>query len=331
MILKQHSEPFLTLFSLLKDEGFIRTTSLNSLSTSLDQYNLSYIIVTRNRLPFLKITLERLIDEVQPDEEIIVVDGNSSDGASEYLQQLYSGRKIHQFLSEPDMNQAHGWNKAMLMAKGTIIKKIIDDDVFCYQSIRKCKDYMLKTPQIDVLISNDLGSSIDNYQHIQKQSRLSQFEKWKKGMVASFTFSDVHMLIRRSSLAHIGLYNISYTMMDWEYSLRISFLKAGIAFYTGYNALNVAHPQTVTSSQKGGELSRQSKRAEIFYEYKGDRADISYWSEFKIFAGKILNYNKDKSNNSPENKPEFVDLNVIYDHFYTQINSINEYDGFVFL
>ena len=292
---------------------------------------LSYILATRNRLNFLKITLERLIRDLQPGEEIIVVDGNSSDGAAEYIQQLYSEGKINQYLSEPDINQAHAWNKAILMAEGEIIKKIIDDDVFCYRAIRNCKDYMLKNPGVDVVISNDLSSSLANYRQIQKQSRLPQFENWEKGLVPSFTFSDVHMLIRRSSLAHIGLYNISYTMMDWEYSLRISFLKANIRFYTGYNALNVAHPQTVTSSQNSKELNRQSKRAEVFYEYKGDRADISYWSELKIFAGKTLNYNKAKSNNSSFDEPHPIDLNVIYNHFYAHINSINDENEFSFL
>ena len=90
-------------------------------------YSISYLISTRNRLPHLKITLAKLIAELQPDEEVVVVDGNSTDGAKEYLQQLFEQGKIHQFVSESDRNQAHGWNKAMLMANGTIIKKIIEN------------------------------------------------------------------------------------------------------------------------------------------------------------------------------------------------------------
>ena len=165
------------------------------------KFDLSYIIATRNRLPFLKITLNRLLGELQPGEEIVVVDGDSTDGAKDYLQQLFDDGKIHQYISEPDHNQAHGWNKALLMAKGIIIKKIIDDDVFCYSAIRECKNYMLQNPDVDVMISNDLGSSLRNYKTIQKLSRLPQFEKWSKGLAPSFTFGDVSMLIKRSSLA----------------------------------------------------------------------------------------------------------------------------------
>src|ERR1700733_655283 len=122
------------------------------------KFNLSYIFATRNHLAFLKITLEILLQELQSDEEIVVVNGNSTDGTKEYLQQLFEAGKIHQFISEPDRNQAHAWNKAILLAKGVIIKKIIDDDVFSYKAIRECKNYMLLNSAIDVMLSNDLES-----------------------------------------------------------------------------------------------------------------------------------------------------------------------------
>jgi glycosyltransferase involved in cell wall biosynthesis len=286
--------------------------------------NLSYIISTRNRLPFLKITIERLIEQLQPDEEVVVVDGNSTDGSKEYLQQLFTENKIHQFISEPDKNQAHGWNKAMLMAKGTIIKKIIDDDVFCYGAIRECKKHMLLNPDVDVMLSNDLGSSLNNHKNIQKLSRLPQFEKWNKGHVPSFTFGDVHMLIRRSSLAYIGLYNTAFVMMDWEYALRISYLKCNIAYYTGYNALSVAHDQTVSSLKNSQLINEQGKRGSVFYEYEGDAAEISLWSKIKISAGKALYASRVNNNNKAEQSAHTEDLNSIYNYYYDYIAKLND-------
>ena len=58
-------------------------------------FNLTYIVSTRNRLPFLKITLEKLISELRQDEEIVVVDGNSNDGSKEYLQTLKVNTKTY--------------------------------------------------------------------------------------------------------------------------------------------------------------------------------------------------------------------------------------------
>jgi glycosyltransferase involved in cell wall biosynthesis len=287
----------------------------------LKNTDLSYIIATRNRLPFLKITLEKLMQELQPDEEIVVVDGNSSDGSKEYVQTLFEEGKIHQYISEPDKNQAHAWNKAMLMAKGAIIKKIIDDDVFCYKAIRECKNFMLQNPAVDVVISNDLGSALDNHKNIRKISRLPQFEKWNKGLTPSFTFGDVHMLIRQSSLAYIGLYNTAYIMMDWEYSLRISYLKANIAYYTGFNALSVAHQQTVSSLKNQKLIHEQGKRGCTFYEYAGDSAEINRWSKIKIYAGKRLK--SAKTNNSIAKDEPVDDLKSAYSYYYDYLAALN--------
>jgi glycosyltransferase involved in cell wall biosynthesis len=290
---------------------------------------ISYIIATYNRLAFLKITLGKLLDERQPDEEIIVVDGNSTDGSKEYLQKLFELGKIHQYISELDRNQAHAWNKGMLMCRGIIIKKIIDDDVFCYKAIRECKRYMLKNPDVDVMISNDLSSSLNNYKDVQKLSRQSQFEAWSRGITPSFTFGDVHLLIRKSALANIGLYNTSFVMMDWEYSLRISYLKANIVYYTGYNALSVSHPQTVTSLKNNKLITEQGRRGNLFYEYPGDHADISLWSKIKIGLGKLI-YLKNRTT-TYANKQPGESLTEIYNYYYNHISELNNAGNFTII
>jgi glycosyltransferase involved in cell wall biosynthesis len=291
--------------------------------------NLSYIIATHNRLPFLRITLEKLVNDLLPDEEIVVVDGNSTDGSKAYLQELFNKGKIHRFISESDKNQAHAWNKAMLMAKGIILKKVIDDDVFCYPAIRKCKDFMLANPAVDVVISNDLATNLYDYKNIQKISRLPQFEKWKNGINPSFTFGDVHMLIRRASLAYIGLYNTSFIMMDWEYSLRISYLQARIVYYTGYNALSVTHAQSVSAIKNTTLITQQGKRGAIFYEYKGDRHEISLWSKMKIQVGKWLKSKKESG--VIVNGELTEEMGFIYNYLYDHIAEINNSREFAFL
>jgi len=290
-------------------------------------YSISYIIATRNRLAFLTITLGALIKEIQAGEEIVVVDGDSTDGSREYLQQLFEQGKIHQFVSEPDRNQAHAWNKAMLMAKGTVIKKIIDDDVFCYSAIRECRDYMLENDTVDVVISNDLSSTLNNYKEIQQHSRLPQFQNWVSRETPSFTFGDVHMLIRKSSLAFIGLYQTDFVMIDWEYSLRISYLKANIAYYTGYNALSVAHPGTATSKKNEKLIKSQGQRAGGLYGYKGDDAAISAWSKVKISAGRLLNRTK----KAGDLQVELPAIGETYEFYYDYLSKVNGHNEFQFI
>ncbi|MBS1531840.1 MAG: glycosyltransferase [Bacteroidetes bacterium] len=283
----------------------------------MPEISLSYIISTKDRLNYLKILFARLLPLVKPDEEIVVVDAGSTDGSTAYLQRLYKEGKIHQFVSEPDRNQAQGWNKALLMAKGTIIKKLIDDDVYCFGAIRQCRDFMLENVTVDLCISNVLNSDLSDPSKIHAASRLPQFEEWRNGKTTAFTFSDVSMLIRRSSLSYIGLYDTQFRMLDWEYSLRASYLKAQIVYYTGFNALSVHTPGNVTSGTDEATKKQEAEIGRIKYGYPGDDADISPYSRLKIRAGKTLAKLTQKERVATATKePGRGNLEDIYTRYY---------------
>lgn len=252
-----------------------------------DKIKISWVIASRNRLTLLRLCIERLLANLKPDEEILVADGNSTDGSVEYLQELKQAGKIHGFISDRDRNQAHAWNKIFLLAKGTYIKKLIDDDLVDLDAVRICVQEMDKFPEADICISNDMSMRIDRLESIQKHSRLEAFQQWAKGLIPSFTFGDVHLIIRTRSLPLIGLYDPSFTMMDYEYSLRISYLKAGILYYTGHNALSVSSNVTVSSQVTRELLDKEGLRANTMYEYAGDGSEISTWSRIKITVGKL--------------------------------------------
>jgi glycosyltransferase involved in cell wall biosynthesis len=294
--------------------------------------NLSYIIATRNRLPFLKIILERLMNELQQNEEIIVVDGDSTDGAREYLQQLFEEGKIQQFISEPDRNQAHGWNKALLMAKGAIIKKLTDDDVHDFAAIRKCSDFLVANPDVDVCISNHLESDLANPAKVGISGRLPQFTRWNDGLEKTFTFSDVSMLLRRSALSFLGLYDTQFKMMDWEYALRITYLEATIAYYTGCNSLAVGTPGNVTSTGTKDLFMFEEGIGKVKYGYEGDSSDISLYSKIKIRLGKIRYrlLNQETASTDLNDLPSEAELKQIYSFYYDKLDEYNREGEFHF-
>lgn len=288
-------------------------------------YTLSYIISTKNRLPFLKILFGRLLPQTLPGEEVVVVDAASTDGSRQYLEDLYAQGKIQQFISEPDQSQAHGWNKALMIARGTIIKKLIDDDVHCFNAIRKCSDFMLQNSAVDLCISNVLNGDLSDPSQISAATRLPQFEEWKSHRAKAFTFSDVSMLIRRSALSYIGLYDTQFRMIDWEYALRASYLGAGIAYYTGYNALAVHTPGNVTSGTDDVTRKREEDIGRIKYDYPGDGADISNYSKLKIWAGKT--YAKLAPGEKPQStgkEPPAGSLEDIYLSYYRTLEGQDE-------
>jgi glycosyltransferase involved in cell wall biosynthesis len=258
-------------------------------------FQISYVISTKNRLPYLKILFDQLLKNILPDEEIIVVDGASTDGTKQYLESLLEAGRIHQFISEPDSNQAEGWNKAMLMAQGIVIKKIIDDDVFSLTAIRKCKEFMIANPDTDICISNYLYTNLSDINSISVIDRSSEFKKWRAGKVSLLSFSDVHMLIRKSSLSTIGLYDTHFVMMDWEYSIRATYLKSKIAYYTGYNAIAVHTPESVTSRTRNRTLRKEGLAAFFKYGYAGEKGYLDFiYRVVKSVLRDMLKPNREK-------------------------------------
>lgn len=233
----------------------------------MNNIKLSFVISTRNRLEFLKVVLEDLQSSKLPDEEIVVIDANSSDGTSAFLAEQLQNGGIQQLLTEPDRCQAEGWNKGMLLSKGQLIKKITDDDVFDLDAIRKCKAFMLEHKEFDVCISNELFTDDLHYPGFNRHSFLPEFKLWQKGSIKSFFFSDPHMLVRKKALPYIGLYNPHFIMIDYEYALRISHLQARIVYYTGYNSMSYFRPETVSGSINRELLSREYKLSDQLYNY----------------------------------------------------------------
>lgn len=194
--------------------------------------SLSYVLTTFNKLPYLQEVMIQLIQNCKADEEIIVTDGGSTDGTVYYLDKLYKEGLIHQFVSEKDFGEAHGFNKGILLAKGSLIKLLSDDDIFDYAVINSCKDYMLANPRIDIMIAN-----ICSFNSMKKPSQLvfvKSYEIWFKEWVnkrVTNCFCCLPIIIRNSSLSYIGLLDPSFKHVDFEYAVRITSKKhAKIAF-----------------------------------------------------------------------------------------------------
>lgn len=75
-------------------------------------------------------TVQRCIDSVAgqtyPHKELIVIDGGSSDGTAEILNE--NGRKIAYWVSEPDRGICHAWNKALVQTHGDWVCFLGADD-----------------------------------------------------------------------------------------------------------------------------------------------------------------------------------------------------------
>ena len=195
------------------------------------EINLSYVITTYNKLQYLKVTLPFLIRACKSDEEIIVIDGGSKDGTPEYLEELYKKNEIHQYLSEPDKGEAHGFNKAMLRANGELIKIISDDDIYFFEAIESCKKFMIENKEYDLMASNIIQMNLSAPKKISAdfiKNNERDFLDWKNGKRINTFFCGLSLMMRRSSLPLLGLFNNYFKMIDIEYCVRVTSIKAKI-------------------------------------------------------------------------------------------------------
>ncbi|MGI0484478.1 glycosyltransferase [Pantanalinema rosaneae CENA516] len=227
----------------------------------MSQIKLSYVITTRNKLPYLREVMQRLLENVQADEEIVVADGASTDGTVDYLKDLYEQGKIHQFISEPDKGEAHGYNKCLLMARGELIKIITDDDVFYYPGIQECKQFMLAHPDIDVLGTQGAsgGGCLSPQEFTQY---LDRYKAWKE-TVRAFDFSGLGLMIRRSSIPLTGLFNTNFLWVDCEFTYRITSRHVNLAWFTGLCWVHCGNLQS--NSRQWKRMRLDMDRLDKFY------------------------------------------------------------------
>jgi glycosyltransferase involved in cell wall biosynthesis len=205
---------------------------------------LTYLVTTYNKLPFLRCALDHLLTSVRPDEDVIIVDGASSDGTPAYLAEVAARHAFVRFVSERDHGEAHGWNKGLIAARGALIKLVSDDDVFDYGAIATCRSFMEQTPAVDVLWTNGAGLRVTGDGTPVMADDAPAFDAWKAGRGLLFCCG-LGLMIRKASLPLVGLFNTSTRRIDGEFSLRLSAGKARLAWYSGAVFARMENPQSV--------------------------------------------------------------------------------------
>lgn len=264
----------------------------------MKQYKISYILTTFNKLPYLKITLPWWVNNIQQGEQLVIVDGNSTDGSIEFIKETIKNHSDILFISEKDCGEAHGLNKGILLSEGNYIKTISADDVYNLPAIRKATDWMEQHNEIDWMGSNGLSISLIHSNKIQfnPQNQEVYFNEYKKHH-KPFMLSGLSYLIRKTSVSKLGLFNTHYKMVDFEYSLRglsnpcISFALCTTPFYL----------YIVTPSSNSITMHRRMIEEHVKWNtfYFGSSIKIQLW-KIKFLISQYIHqfyFHKKKNNN----------------------------------
>jgi glycosyltransferase involved in cell wall biosynthesis len=92
----------------------------------------SFVIPTLNQAAFLPRCIDACLAQRVDHQEVIVVDGGSSDGTVEILRRY--GDRIH-WVSETDRGQSDAINKGIAKARGDVIAWINSDDYYLHDGV----------------------------------------------------------------------------------------------------------------------------------------------------------------------------------------------------
>lgn len=186
----------------------------------------SFILPTRNRAQFIGKALDMARRLVGPEDELIVVDGGSTDGTAEIIASY--GDMVDIFISEPDASAIHALNKGMLVAGGKYIKWLTDDDEFFPKAMEQAIQVLEAYQEVDILLCGGTRQRDGEISLIYVPAGTNYGKSSED--VFKYTGSGMGIIIRRNILTQVGLINYPGVASDGEFIARAIANKANVKF-----------------------------------------------------------------------------------------------------
>lgn len=185
---------------------------------------ISIVTPSYNQAHFIRETIDSVLQQPGP-LELFVIDGGSTDGTLEILEEYAKQYKNFNYISEPDKGQSDAINKGLAKCRGSILAYINSDDVYIAECFSKVRKYFAEHEDIDWLYGK--------YRIIDEQGRVIRklFTKIKHFAGRKYTYRKllrVNIIPQPSTfwrkevyLAAGGFDINDHLAMDYEYWCRI--------------------------------------------------------------------------------------------------------------
>ncbi|THD77687.1 MAG: glycosyltransferase [Phenylobacterium sp.] len=227
----------------------------------------TYVMTTRNKLAYLQESIPRFLEAIRTgDEELIVVDGDSTDGSREYLADVAQRGGIDWLLSERDYCEAHALNKALLAARGAYITILTDDDVFDFGVLRGLHDYLDAHPDVSVAYPSGADTRWDRppFVELSEENDVLRIRAAIEDTTRPILFSGLGLTFRRDALPEIGLFDLNLRRVDVALSCRLTASPVPVAACTAIGYVRILNELSLTVGMEARNFE-EKKRITGFY------------------------------------------------------------------
>lgn len=229
----------------------------------------SYILGTKNRANSLKKALERAKKLKKENDELIVVDGSSTDNTLKVIKSF--GKLIDKYICEPDIGPTHAANKAILLSQGKYIKLLPDDDIFYEKAMEQALSILEKNPEIEILECG--GISYNKATRVVDTFYKPPGINFGQNIDDMFKFrsSGLGLIIKRSVFAKVGLFPADDLISDARFIVN--------SFHAGVR-LKFSRVKLFRFTIHGANTSLDPRSSKLIYDCIKDNASKKFFLRY---------------------------------------------------
>lgn len=231
---------------------------------------LTIITINFNHKEGLKRTIDSIVNQTFTDYEWIVVDGGSTDGSKELLEQYQD--HFAWWCSEPDKGVYNAMNKGITQATGEYINFMNSGDMFATPTI--LEEIFSKSYTVDILYGIMVRGNINGPQN--NTPLLKPNIEWYDFYYC--TFNHQATFTKRRLYTAIGLFDETYHLYgDWDFFAKAivhhhvdtQYLPAIIAIYEGGGISDTSNKQKEELQKMRNNIYGESLNESLMREYIG--------------------------------------------------------------
>jgi glycosyltransferase involved in cell wall biosynthesis len=235
--------------------------------------SISVVIGAYQAERFIAQTLESILGQTRPPDEIIVVDDGSTDGTASELEKFADSIRI---VVRPNGGCPAAFNSAFRVARGDFVAMCGADDIWDPQKLERQTDAILAHPDADVLFAHAVLFGRTEGEHARPPAAgMLDGDLFRHALFRGNCVCAPSVLIRRSLFERLGPFVEEFGADDYEYWFRC--LRAGARFY--YDPRPLVRWRQHEGNLSGRMAWMDECSCRVLRWYEGDVADRAVVSE----------------------------------------------------